>query len=135
MSDDKTDADESDRRSVAREDDGELQYLASKHKITIEQAQDLIRKHGDNRAALDEAAARLRSTRRASLSARRRPQQPENRSSASKVNALTSRRNQSAAMAFSGAIWRLNDASGVYGLRVGGPLACAMGSDEPPDLR
>ncbi|CAN7459953.1 DUF3606 domain-containing protein [Phenylobacterium sp. LjRoot164] len=62
MSDDKTNADEPDRSRVPSEDDSELQYLASKHRITTEQAQELIRKHGDNRAALDEAAARLRST-------------------------------------------------------------------------
>ncbi len=62
MSDDKTNADEPDRNRAASEDDGDLQYLANKHKITTEQAQELIRKHGDNRAALDEAAARLRST-------------------------------------------------------------------------
>lgn len=54
--------DEAAHRPAATEDSGELQYLASKHKITTQQAQDLIRKHGDNRAALDEAAARLRST-------------------------------------------------------------------------
>lgn len=62
MSDNKTNADEPDRGRAAHGGDGELQYLASKHKITTEQAQELIRKHGDNRAALDEAAARLRST-------------------------------------------------------------------------
>jgi CheY-like chemotaxis protein len=62
MSDDKSNADDVDRGRTADEDGGDLQYLASKHKITTEQAQDLIRKHGDNRAALDEAAARLRST-------------------------------------------------------------------------
>ena len=60
MSDDN--GDQADRGPAASEDSGDLQYLATKHKITTQQAQDLIRKHGDNRAALDEAAARLRST-------------------------------------------------------------------------
>ena len=60
MSDHKTA--EHDCSRTAIEDEDELRYLVSRHKITTEQAQELIRKHGDNRAALDEAAARLRST-------------------------------------------------------------------------
>ncbi|CAN7606949.1 DUF3606 domain-containing protein [Phenylobacterium sp. LjRoot164] len=61
MSDDKTRRGEPDSSRVSGEEPYELQYFANKHGITTEQAKDLIQKHGNDRAALDEAAARLRS--------------------------------------------------------------------------
>ena len=61
MSDDKTNRGEPDRSRVAGEEPYELEYFANKHGITTDQARDLIKKHGNDRAALDEAAARLRS--------------------------------------------------------------------------
>lgn len=44
----------------------ELRYFASKHGLTTAQAMDLIRRIGNDRARLNEAAVRLKRTGRAS---------------------------------------------------------------------
>jgi hypothetical protein len=62
MSDDKTDRGEPDRSRVSLNERYELEYFANKHGISVSKAEDLIRTHGNDRAALDEAASRLRSS-------------------------------------------------------------------------
>lgn len=60
MADDKTNRGGADRRSVAGGEGYELDYFASKHGITRDQAQDLIKRVGNNRDKLDAAAAKLK---------------------------------------------------------------------------
>ncbi|MGN6499076.1 MAG: DUF3606 domain-containing protein [Tsuneonella sp.] len=48
-----------DRSRVAGEQDYEVRYFADKHGISVEQAQQLIERHGNSRAELDAAAERL----------------------------------------------------------------------------
>ena len=60
MSDDKSKVGAQDRARVAGEERYELDYFAKKHGLTKEQAQQLIDRHGNGRAALDEAAAALK---------------------------------------------------------------------------
>jgi Protein of unknown function (DUF3606). len=62
MSDDKTNRGEPDRSRVSGEERYEVEYFAERHKITPDQARELIAKHGSDRAKLDEAAAHLRSS-------------------------------------------------------------------------
>jgi hypothetical protein len=61
MSDNKTNSGEPDRSRVSGSEDYEVDYFAKKHDISADQARELISRHGNNRDALDEAAARLRS--------------------------------------------------------------------------
>ena len=49
-----------DRSRVAREEGYEVEYFANKHKINVDVARKLIRKHGNNRATLDAEVAKLR---------------------------------------------------------------------------
>ena len=49
-----------DRATVAGEQDYEVLHFAEKHGISIEQAQDLIRRLGNSRAALDAAVEMLK---------------------------------------------------------------------------
>jgi hypothetical protein len=49
-----------DRGRVAGGEEYELRYFADKHGISMEQAEELIRQHGNNREVLDDAAAKLR---------------------------------------------------------------------------
>jgi hypothetical protein len=42
---------------VSGSENHEVRYFANKHGISMHQAQALIRQHGNNRAALDRAAA------------------------------------------------------------------------------
>lgn len=60
MADDKTNTGAGDRRQVAGGEGYEVAYFASKHGITIQQARDLIAQHGNDRATLDAAAAKLK---------------------------------------------------------------------------
>lgn len=51
------------KRAVAPADQGyELRYFARKHGLTTAQAMDLIRRIGNDRARLNEAAVRLKRT-------------------------------------------------------------------------
>jgi len=49
-----------DRNRVAADQGYELRYFARKHGLTTAQANDLIRRIGNDRAKLNEAAVRLR---------------------------------------------------------------------------
>jgi len=60
MSDDKIDRGQADRSRVAGGQGYELRYFARKHGLTTAQAMDLIRRIGNDRARLNEAAVRLR---------------------------------------------------------------------------
>ena len=61
MADDKTNVGEPDRSKVSAGEEYEIGYLASKHSLTLDQARDLIAKHGNNRDELDEEAKKLKS--------------------------------------------------------------------------
>lgn len=60
MTDDTNDRGARDRARVAGEQDYEVRYFADKHGITIQQAKDLIEKHGNSREELDAAAGRIK---------------------------------------------------------------------------
>jgi hypothetical protein len=60
MSDDKSKCGEADRRQVAAGEGYEVSYFARKHGITTEQAEDLIKRIGNDREKLDAAAAKLK---------------------------------------------------------------------------
>jgi len=60
MSDDKTITGDADRRRVSGDQGYELRYFARKHGLTTAQAMDLIRRIGNDRAKLNEAAVKLR---------------------------------------------------------------------------
>lgn len=60
MSDEKTKKGQQDRSRVAAEEGYELRYFAKKHGITVDQAEQLIREHGNRRSELDAAAEKLK---------------------------------------------------------------------------
>jgi len=60
MADDKTNRGAQDRAKAAAGQDYEVRYLAEKHGLSPDQARDLIKKHGNDRATLDAAARRLK---------------------------------------------------------------------------
>ncbi|MDB5696218.1 MAG: hypothetical protein JWN21_1761 [Sphingomonas bacterium] len=60
MSDDKMNRGEPDRSRVAAGEEYEVGYFARKHGITAEQARELIDRVGNDRDALDAAAAKLK---------------------------------------------------------------------------
>ena len=60
MADDKNNAGGQDRSRVAGGQDYEVRHFAEQHGISIEQAQQLISEHGNNRAALDQAARQMK---------------------------------------------------------------------------
>jgi hypothetical protein len=60
MADDKAKRDFRDRDRVSAEDDYEVEYFAQKNGITPQQVRELIRKHGNSRAALEIAAEAVR---------------------------------------------------------------------------
>ena len=60
MADDKTDRGGGDRGRVAAGEPYEVDYFARKHGITREQAEDLIKRFGNDRATLDAEAAKLK---------------------------------------------------------------------------
>jgi hypothetical protein len=59
MPDDTTQVGAQDRSRVAGEQEHEVRYFAEKHGISIEQARELIERHGNDRETLDAAAAKL----------------------------------------------------------------------------
>lgn len=59
MPDDKTKTDNPDRMRVAGGEEYEVQYLAEKHGITVEEAKTLIRRHGSDRKMIEEAIKKL----------------------------------------------------------------------------
>ncbi len=63
MADDKTKQGQQDRSRVAGDEPYEVEYFASKHGLTMQQARDLIDRVGNNRADLDQAAEKLNSER------------------------------------------------------------------------
>lgn len=60
MADNKQQTGEPDRSRVSGSEDYEVRHFAERHGITMEQALDLISKHGNQRDALDAAAERLK---------------------------------------------------------------------------
>jgi hypothetical protein len=60
MMDDKTHRGEPDRSRVSGSEAYEVDHFAKQHGLTRQQAQDLIKKHGNNRKELDAAARRLK---------------------------------------------------------------------------
>ena len=60
MSDDTNDRGAQDRARVSGEQEYEVRYFADKHGISVEQAQELIDRHGNSREKLDAAAERLK---------------------------------------------------------------------------
>jgi hypothetical protein len=60
MADDKQDRGGQDRARVAGDQDYEVRYFAEKHGISIDQAQQLIDKHGNSREKLEAAVGSLR---------------------------------------------------------------------------
>lgn len=63
MADDKNKRGSGDQREVAGGEGYELRYFARKHQLTTAQAMDLIRRIGNDRAKLNEAAVKLRRSR------------------------------------------------------------------------
>ncbi|MDW6020221.1 DUF3606 domain-containing protein [Mesorhizobium sp. BAC0120] len=61
MADDKTKKDRRDRDRVAADEDYELRYFAESTGISVDQARQLIQKHGNDRATLEREAKRLTS--------------------------------------------------------------------------
>lgn len=59
MSDDKSKQDERDRNKVSGSEGYEVQYFAEKHGISMDQARELIQRHGNDRDTLDAAAEKL----------------------------------------------------------------------------
>ena len=62
MPDDKSHVGEPDRSRVAGEEEYEVDYLASKHGLSAEQARQLIARLGNDREKLDQAAEKLKSS-------------------------------------------------------------------------
>lgn len=62
MADDKNNRGEADRSRVSASEPYEVKYFAGKHGMTVAEAEALMRDHGNDRATLDAAAARLRSS-------------------------------------------------------------------------
>jgi len=60
MSDDKSDRSGRDRSRVAGGEDYEVRYFAQRHGLTIEQAEQLIARHGNDREELDRAAEQMK---------------------------------------------------------------------------
>jgi hypothetical protein len=61
MADDKSKRGQQDRSRVAGDEPYEVDYLAKKHGITRDQAQSLIKQHGNDRERIDAAAKKLKS--------------------------------------------------------------------------
>ena len=59
MTDDKSKRDFHDRDRVSGSEEYEVEYFARKHRLTPEQVRELIRTHGNDRDALDRAAAQM----------------------------------------------------------------------------
>jgi hypothetical protein len=59
MADNKSHRGDADRRTVAGGEDYEVDYFARKHGLTVDQAQNLIDRFGNDRATLDAEAEKL----------------------------------------------------------------------------
>jgi hypothetical protein len=59
MADDKQKRDFHDRDRVSGGEEYEVEYFAKKHNLSPEQVRELIKQHGNNRAALEAAAAHM----------------------------------------------------------------------------
>ena len=62
MPDDKSQVGEPDRSRVAGDEEYEVNYLASKHGLSAQQARQLIARLGNDREKLDQAAEKLKSS-------------------------------------------------------------------------
>lgn len=60
MADDKQNVGEPDRSRVSGSEDYEVRYFADRHGLSLDQARDLIARHGNDRGALDAAARRMK---------------------------------------------------------------------------
>ncbi len=60
MSDDKSKVGKPDRARAAASEAYEVDYFARKHGITLDQARELIHRHGSDRDTLNEAAKKLK---------------------------------------------------------------------------
>lgn len=60
MADDKTKRDQRDRARVSGSEEYEVEHFARKHGLLTSEARDLITKHGNDRAALEKAAAAMK---------------------------------------------------------------------------
>jgi hypothetical protein len=60
MSDDKTNRNGADRGRVAGGEEYEVGYFARKHGISVSQAEELIKEHGNSREKLNVAAGKLK---------------------------------------------------------------------------
>jgi len=60
MSDDKSKQDNRDRSQVAAGEDYEVRHFAEQNGISIEQAEQLIARHGNDREALERAARQMK---------------------------------------------------------------------------
>ncbi|RAK57644.1 DUF3606 domain-containing protein [Phenylobacterium deserti] len=60
MADNKQHVGEPDRSRVSGSEDYEVRYFADKHGLTMDQARDLIARHGNQRDELDRAAEQLK---------------------------------------------------------------------------
>lgn len=61
MADDKNNRGAQDRARVSGSETYEVDYFAGKHGLTREQAEGLIRQHGNSREVLDREAERMKS--------------------------------------------------------------------------
>jgi len=59
MADDKTKHDRRETSRVAAGQDYEVEYFAKRHNLTGQQVLELIKNHGNNRATLEEEAAKI----------------------------------------------------------------------------
>lgn len=60
MADNKQNVGEPDRSRVSGSEAYEVRYFAEKHGLSMDQARELIARHGNDREALDRAAEQLR---------------------------------------------------------------------------
>ncbi|MDW6020646.1 DUF3606 domain-containing protein [Mesorhizobium sp. BAC0120] len=60
MADDKSKQDKRDRDRVAGDEDYEVRYFANSNGISVDQARELIRKHGNDRKTLEREAKSLK---------------------------------------------------------------------------
>ena len=62
MADNKQNVGEPDRSRVSGSEDYEVRDFAEKHGISVQQAEELIRRHGSNREELDRVIEQMRQT-------------------------------------------------------------------------
>lgn len=60
MADDKAKRDGRDRSRVAAAQDYEVEYFAERYGVSVEQARELVAKHGNNREKIEREVARLK---------------------------------------------------------------------------